>query len=273
LFLDEIGELGQAVQVKLLRVMQDHEVRRVGSTTSTKVDVRIIAATNRDLEQLVKEGKYRDDLFYRLNVVRITLPSLVERRDDIPMLVHHFLQKCAAGAAHASPAASICRGSGSVRPGSRTTGPRPRSACSRARSWDPGSCRWGTRTTRKADCPRRPAWFRPDSTRRPPLARAGNSRSAAAPGRRGSRRRYRGSAPGRARSTGLPACSACWAAGSTGRDCPGGSAGTSGARSARTDRFADRAWCPADSSRPPPGSASSRAGKSASRSGCTRRSD
>jgi two-component system, NtrC family, response regulator AtoC len=101
LFLDEIGEMGQALQVKLLRVMQDYEVRRVGSTTSTKVDVRIIAATNRDLEQLVKEGKFRDDLFYRLNVVRITLPSLVDRREDIPMLAHHFLQKCAAGATHA----------------------------------------------------------------------------------------------------------------------------------------------------------------------------
>ncbi len=101
LFLDEIGEMGQALQVKLLRVMQDHEVRRVGSTNSVRVDVRIIAATNRDLEQLVKEGKFRGDLFYRLNVVRITLPSLVERREDIPMLVHHFLQKCAMGAAHA----------------------------------------------------------------------------------------------------------------------------------------------------------------------------
>jgi len=100
LFLDEIGELGQALQVKLLRVMQDHEVRRVGSTISTKVDVRIIAATNRDLEQLVKEGKFRDDLFYRLKVVPITLPSLVERREDIPMLVHHFLEKCASGSAH-----------------------------------------------------------------------------------------------------------------------------------------------------------------------------
>ena len=98
LFLDEVGELGQALQVKLLRVMQDHEVRRVGGTTSLKVDVRIIAATNRDLEQFVKEGKFRDDLFYRLNVVRITLPSLKERQEDIPMLAHHFLQKCAAGA-------------------------------------------------------------------------------------------------------------------------------------------------------------------------------
>ena len=98
LFLDEVGELGQALQVKLLRVMQDQEVRRVGGTTSMKVDVRIIAATNRDLEQQVKEGKFRDDLFYRLNVVRITLPSLKERHEDIPMLAHHFLQKWGAGA-------------------------------------------------------------------------------------------------------------------------------------------------------------------------------
>jgi DNA-binding NtrC family response regulator len=97
LFLDEIGELGPALQVKLLRVMQDHEVRRVGGTGSLKVDVRIIAATNRDLEQFVKAGKFRDDLYYRLNVVRITLPSLVERKEDIPMLAHHFLHKCAAG--------------------------------------------------------------------------------------------------------------------------------------------------------------------------------
>jgi DNA-binding NtrC family response regulator len=101
LFLDEIGELGQALQVKLLRVMQEQEVRRVGGTVSIKVDVRIIAATNRDLEQLVKEGKFRDDLFYRLNVVRITLPSLKQRQEDIPMLAHHFLQKWSAGATRA----------------------------------------------------------------------------------------------------------------------------------------------------------------------------
>ncbi len=100
LFLDEIGELGPALQVKLLRVMQDQEVRRVGGTGSVKVDVRIIAATNRDLEQLVKEGKFRDDLFYRLNVVPITLPSLVDRREDIPMLVHHFFEKYRAGSSH-----------------------------------------------------------------------------------------------------------------------------------------------------------------------------
>jgi DNA-binding NtrC family response regulator len=101
LFLDEISELGPALQVKLLRVMQDQEVRRVGGTTSLKVDVRIIAATNRDLEQFVKEGKFRDDLYYRLNVVRITLPTLAERREDIPMLAHHFLQKYAGGSARA----------------------------------------------------------------------------------------------------------------------------------------------------------------------------
>jgi DNA-binding NtrC family response regulator len=100
LFLDEIGDLGAALQVKLLRVMQDQEVRRVGSTTSTKVDVRVIAATNRDLAGLVKESRFRDDLYYRLNVVRILLPSLSERRDDIPMLAYHFLQKYAGGVAH-----------------------------------------------------------------------------------------------------------------------------------------------------------------------------
>ncbi|MCP9453647.1 MAG: sigma-54 dependent transcriptional regulator [Nitrospira sp.] len=100
LFLDEIGDLGKDLQVKLLRVMQDQEVRRVGATTATKVDVRIIAATNRDLEQLVKEGKFRDDLYYRLKVVPIKLPSLAERREDIPMLVHHFLQKFAAMGNH-----------------------------------------------------------------------------------------------------------------------------------------------------------------------------
>lgn len=75
-------------------------MRRVGSTSSVKVDVRIIAATNRDLATLVKEGKFRDDLYYRLNVVRIALPSLAERRDDITMLAHHFLQKYAKQSLH-----------------------------------------------------------------------------------------------------------------------------------------------------------------------------
>ncbi len=93
LFLDEIGDIGPALQVKLLRVIQEQEVRRVGGTTSIKVDVRLIAATNKDVAQLVKEGKFREDLFYRLNVVRIVLPALRKRQEDIPMLAHHFLQK------------------------------------------------------------------------------------------------------------------------------------------------------------------------------------
>ena len=93
LFLDEIGDIGSALQVKLLRVIQEQEVRRVGGTSSIKVDVRVIAATNRDLAVLVKEGRFREDLFYRLNVVRIVLPPLRERREDIPTLAHHFLQK------------------------------------------------------------------------------------------------------------------------------------------------------------------------------------
>ncbi|MBI5411373.1 MAG: sigma-54-dependent Fis family transcriptional regulator [Nitrospirae bacterium] len=97
LFLDEIGDLGIALQVKLLRVIQEQEVRRVGGTVTAKVDVRIIAATNRDLTKLVKEGRFREDLFYRLNVVRILLPPLRERREDIPMLAHHFLQKFSGG--------------------------------------------------------------------------------------------------------------------------------------------------------------------------------
>ena len=101
LFLDEVGELGQALQVKLLRVIQEQEVRRVGGTSSVKVDVRIIAATNRDLARMVKEGRFREDLFYRLNVVRIVLPPLRERKEDIPMLAHHCLQKIGASGRHA----------------------------------------------------------------------------------------------------------------------------------------------------------------------------
>jgi DNA-binding NtrC family response regulator len=93
LFLDEIGDIGTALQVKLLRVIQEQEVRHVGGTASVKVDVRIVAATNRDLAQMVRDGRFREDLFYRLNVVRIVMPPLRERREDIPMLAHHFLQK------------------------------------------------------------------------------------------------------------------------------------------------------------------------------------
>ncbi|MBM4120609.1 MAG: sigma-54-dependent Fis family transcriptional regulator [Nitrospira sp.] len=93
LFLDEIGDISPALQVKLLRVIQEQEVRHVGGTAPIKVDVRIVAATNRDLARMVKDGQFREDLFYRLNVVRIVLPPLRERREDIPMLAHHFLHK------------------------------------------------------------------------------------------------------------------------------------------------------------------------------------
>src|SRR5687767_14337904 len=93
IFLDEIAELPPALQVKLLRVLPEMQVRPVGSTKAYPVDVRVIAATNRHLDQAMTEGTFRQDLFYRLNVVRIQLPPLRDRRDDIPALVNHFLRR------------------------------------------------------------------------------------------------------------------------------------------------------------------------------------
>jgi two-component system, NtrC family, response regulator AtoC len=98
IFLDEIGELPLEMQAKLLRVLQEKEVRPVGSNQRVKVDVRVVAATNRDLEAEYRDGTFRKDLYFRLNVVTVHLPSLRERRSDIPMLAHWFLEKYAPGA-------------------------------------------------------------------------------------------------------------------------------------------------------------------------------
>jgi transcriptional regulator with GAF, ATPase, and Fis domain len=92
-FLDEIGDLPLELQCKLLRVIQDGEFERLGGPRTIKTDVRIIAATNRDLEEEIKNGKFREDLFYRLNVFPITMPPLRQRKEDIPLLVNHFVAK------------------------------------------------------------------------------------------------------------------------------------------------------------------------------------
>jgi DNA-binding NtrC family response regulator len=95
LFLDEIGEISPSVQVKLLRFLQEHEFERVGGNQTTKVDVRVIAATNRNLRERVKQGLFREDLYYRLNVVSIEMPPLRQRTSDIGLLAHHFLTRFA----------------------------------------------------------------------------------------------------------------------------------------------------------------------------------
>ena len=95
LFLDEIGDMPLPLQVKLLRVLEERQVRPVGATASTPVDVRIISATHRDLEEEMGAGRFRSDLYYRLNVVSLAIPDLAERRDDIPLLANHFLRKLA----------------------------------------------------------------------------------------------------------------------------------------------------------------------------------
>ncbi|HXN42511.1 MAG TPA: sigma-54 dependent transcriptional regulator [Myxococcaceae bacterium] len=96
LFLDEVGEISPSAQVKLLRVLQEGEIERLGGTQTLPVDVRLVAATNKDLRREVAESRYREDLFYRLNVVEVRIPSLASRREDIPLLADHFLRRYAA---------------------------------------------------------------------------------------------------------------------------------------------------------------------------------
>jgi two-component system response regulator PilR (NtrC family) len=96
IFLDEIGEMSQLVQVKLLRVLQERKFRRLGGTDEVGADIRILAATNRDLAKMVADGQFREDLFYRINVIPLRLPPLRERREDIPLLASHFVAKFAA---------------------------------------------------------------------------------------------------------------------------------------------------------------------------------
>ncbi|MDR1608732.1 MAG: sigma-54 dependent transcriptional regulator, partial [Deltaproteobacteria bacterium] len=102
IFLDEVGEIGSSAQVKLLRVLQERAIERVGGGASIKVDARVVAATNRDLKREVAEGRFREDLFYRLNVVHLQLPPLRERLDDLPLLMEHFLEKHRQGAEKAT---------------------------------------------------------------------------------------------------------------------------------------------------------------------------
>src|SRR6516162_9333929 len=96
LFLDEVGTMSPALQAKLLRVLQEREFERVGDSHTIRIDVRIIAATHSDLARMVHDGTFREDLYYRLNVIPVKLPPLRDRRDDIPLLVQHFLQKLGA---------------------------------------------------------------------------------------------------------------------------------------------------------------------------------
>jgi len=109
LFLDEVGELPMSIQVKLLRVLQERTIERVGGTLPIRVDFRLIAATNRNLEEEVKRGRFREDLYYRLNVVKAVMPALKERKGDIPLLINHFIQKYSHERRAADASESTCQ--------------------------------------------------------------------------------------------------------------------------------------------------------------------
>ncbi len=117
LFLDEVGEMSPAMQTKLLRVLQDGELRRVGGTQTLRTDVRVIAASNKDLAALVEAGRFREDLFYRLNVIQVRIPPLRDRREDIPLLCDHFLEKHAGGQGRRLSPEALARLTGYAWPG------------------------------------------------------------------------------------------------------------------------------------------------------------
>ena len=119
LFLDEVGTMSPGLQMKLLRVLQEREFERVGDSHTTKVDVRVIAATNNDLGRMVADGQFREDLFYRLNVIPVQLPSLRERKEDIPLLVQHFLEQVRRRGRTGAPAAYRLAGSDAAADGIR----------------------------------------------------------------------------------------------------------------------------------------------------------
>ena len=188
-FLDEIGEMSAVMQVKLLRVLQERRFRRVGGLEELQADIRVIAATNQDLTKLVAEGRFREDLFYRINVIPIALPPLRERREDIPLLAEHFLAKYTEQMGKAI--AGISHEAMELLDAARLAGQHPR-ARERHRA------RRGARSRRRRSCPRACRRRSAATRRAPPRRRVdGAARRRASTSRRTSRRSSAATSPRR----------------------------------------------------------------------------